>query len=187
MVERYELQDMRELWLPYAKFQKWLDVELAVLSARSVVGEIPRDVYEVCNKVTRVDVARITELEKEFKHDMNAFVVSVQEQIQNAWSTLYASEFHKGLTSSNIEDPALILMLRDAIDLISAQLQQLSIILRNKAKQHKWTYMIPRTHGQYAEPTTFGHELCVFLQNIIRGEEQLKQVYEEVLCCASIS
>jgi adenylosuccinate lyase len=174
MLDRYATPEMQALWgNEKTKFEYWLKVELAVLEARVTLGMLSREAFEAIRTHAAVDVARIHALDKEYRHDLIAFVVCVQESLQKAGVGQYKEEFHKDLTSYDVEDPAFILMLREANELILAELRKLLETLRHKAHEHKRTLMIGRTHGQYAEPTTFGHLLLVFADCAFRNDARL--------------
>lgn len=177
--ERYTLAPMKRLWNPRTKFQYWHKVECALIWARAVFGELQSGAFEAARdriEITNQTVKRIKTLEKDFDHDMICFVLAVKEQLGD-----FANEYHKEITSYDIEDPALILMLREAIDLILKELYLLEKTLRKRALEHKWTLMIARTHGQFAEPTTFGHLLMVYAEAIGRSTRRLKDVLEKEL------
>ena len=182
MLARYTLKPMRDLWSKKAKFQGWHDVECAWMQARVDFNELSSD---VCGQVKAIQVTskmvkRIKELDTGpggYRHDMIAFVVTVQEQIGEEW----ASEYHKKITSYDIEDPALIILLRNAVGLISKEAYKFEEVLHKKAMEHKWTLMIGRTHGQYAEPTTFGHLLIVYAEAVRRSIQRLEYVLDNEL------
>ena len=178
MLDRYTLQPMKELWHPRTKFQFWHNVESAWLRARADFGELPQEAHKAAGaaKVTKRTLERIKTLEEEYDHDMIAFVVAMQEQMGN-----WADEYHKRITSYDIEDPALIMLIRGAIMLIIGESVELEGALRRKAKEHKWTLMIARTHGQYAEPTTFGHLLMVYAEAVHRSSERLEFILDHEL------
>lgn len=177
MLTRYTLDPMKRLWGdPGAKFQYWLKVELAMLKARQLKGQITEGCYNAIAANAKIDVARIDQLEGEFRHDMIAFVVAVQESLTAAGAGQYKEELHKYLTSYDTEDPAMILMLRRAVELVLLELEQLSDALCIQADANKDVPMIARTHGQFAEPTTFGAMLLVHYYEIDRSMERLKYV-----------
>jgi len=187
-LERYTLAPMHQLWVQEeTKFKTWLGVELAVLRARANLGQLSMAAYEAIKDHARVNVARIKELEADYDHDMIAFVVMIQESLRAAGVGEWASEFHKGVTSYDIEDPALIIMLRSAVSLIIGELEVLRTMLWRRAEEHKWTLMIGRTHGQDAEPTTFGHLLLVYAEAIGRSIRRLQTAVEEELSEGKIS
>lgn len=189
MIERYTLPEMSKLWK--TKFENWWRVEEAVLEARfSLYGEPPEEAIEdIAEAVSAagISAARIKELEAIYEHDLIAFVVHIQEIIKAAGLGQYAGEIHKWMTSYDTEDPAMVLMLREAIWLIVGELTLLEQALRKRAAEHKWTLMIARTHGQYAEPTTFGHLLLVYAEAIKRSIHRLEYVLENELKEAKLS
>ncbi len=188
MLSRYTRPEMRELWVrEETKFEYWLQVELAFLWARESRGDIPRGVYEAIQNNAVIDVYRINEIEEEVQHDMIAFVKMIQEGLQRKGIGQYAAYFHQLLTSYNVEDPAMILMLRKALDLIDHELAKLRDALLKKANEHKNTYMIMRTHGQFAEPSTFGHLLLVYERGIQRAMNRINLVMENELSDGNIS
>jgi adenylosuccinate lyase len=178
MLDRYTLQPMKVLWHPQAKFQFWHNVECAWLRARVDFGELPQEAHKAAEsaKVTKRTLERIKTLEEEYDHDMIAFVVTMQEQMGD-----WAGEYHKRITSYDIEDPALIMLIRSAIVLIIGESAELEGVLRRKAEEHKWTLMIGRTHGQYAEPITFGHLMMVYAEAIARSIKRLEDVLDKEL------
>ncbi|MBI1888310.1 MAG: adenylosuccinate lyase, partial [Candidatus Spechtbacteria bacterium] len=178
MLDRYTLKPMKELWHPETKFQFWHNTECSWMKARADFGELPQEASDAAEavKVDSHTLARIKTLEEEYDHDMIAFVVAMQEQMGE-----WASEYHKRITSYDIEDPALIMLLRSATMLIISEAAGLENALREKAQEHKWTLMIGRTHGQYAEPTTFGHLLIVYAEAIRRSIERLEFVLDHEL------
>ncbi len=188
MLERYTLPPMRELWLrEETKFEHWHQVELAVLLARAKKGEITMAAYEAIRDHTKIDVARIEALEAELEHDMLAFIGCVQEALDAAGVGQYRGVYHRKLTSYDVEDPALIRMLRQAVALILIELFGLRHALETKAHEHQWTLMIARTHGQYAEPDTFGHLLLVFARAVSRSIRRLHTVLDTELAEGKIS
>jgi len=187
MLTRYTRPEFLALWSEQNKKQMWLGVEIAFLAARVTFGSLSSEAYSAIRTHAKVDLARMDELEAEFSHDMIAFVVAVQESLEKAGAGQYASEFHKLLTSYDIEDPAMVMLLRRAVALDIDALSALEDTLRIKAKEHKWTLMIARTHGQYAEPDTFGHLLLVYAEAIQRGRERLQHALSHELAEAKIS
>lgn len=188
MLKRYTLLPMRELWLrEETKFERWHEVELAVLYARAVLGEISMAAYEAIRDHAKINVARIETLEAELEHDMLAFIGSIQESLDTAGVGQYRGEYHKKLTSYDVEDPSLMVRLRQAVKLILTELTALRNALAIKAHEHQWTLMIAATHGQDAEPTTFGHLLLVYATAVERSIERLRWVLEHELAEGKIS
>lgn len=187
MIPRYTLKPFDKLWSDESKFRHWLKVELAVLYARMQLGEITGDAYEAISECANFDVERIDELEAEFDHDLIAFVVCVQEYIEKAGYKEYASEFHKKLTSFDTEDPALVLMLRSALNEILNQLNSLIDTFKAKSIEHKWSLMMAITHGQNAEPGSFGALLLVYYNELLRCRERFFVILDDDLSEAKIS
>ena len=188
MLTRYTLEPMKRLWGdPAVKFQYWLKVELAMLKARQLQGQITEECYNAIAANAKVDVARIDQLEAEFRHDMIAFVVAVQESLAAAGAGRYKEELHKYLTSYDTEDPAMILMLRRAVELVLIELELLSDALCVQVDACKDVPMIARTHGQFAEPTTFGALLLVHYYEIDRSIDRLKHILETDLAEGKMS
>src|SRR3989344_7802776 len=179
MLDRYTLPPMKELWVrKETKFEFWLRVELAYLLARLKLVQLSEDTYDTIKGHAKINVNRIEELDREYRHDLIAFIVAVQESLAQAGvSSEDQSELHKGLTSYDTEDPAMILMMREAVQLNLDALRSLAVALENKAGEHQWTLMIARTHGQFAEPDTFGHLLFVFAVAVRRGICRLETAY----------
>ena len=147
MLDRYALEPMKSLWSDEEnKFRYWLKVELAVLWAKSEMGIISKDIYEKIEKSASFNVERIKELEAVYEHDMIAFITNVQEFIEQAGYGNIKEEFHKGVTSYDIEDPTMVLLLRRSTLEISGELKKLIETIWQKAEEHKWTLMISRTH-----------------------------------------
>lgn len=187
MLERYTLPPMRELWSEEEKFALWRKVELAFLKAREEKHDLSSEAYAAIKTYACVDIVRIAELESVYGHDMEAFVVSAQESLEKAGFGHYKHEFHKGLTSYDVEDPALVLLLHYAVHLIRNELKRLANDLCKQAKAHQWTLMSARTHGQDAKPSTFGHLLAVFVDEVERSIGRLDDCLGRELAEAKIS
>ena len=175
MIDRYCLPEMRQLWDLKTKYDTWLEVEIAVAEAHAELGNIPREAAQAIRQGARYDLARALELEQTMRHDLLAFVTAVQENLGPE-----GRYFHYGVTSYDIEDPALCLLMRRAIDLLLRDLDGLCAAIRGRAREHKWTVMIGRTHGVHAEPLTFGFKLAVWLSEFERSGERLRQAREAV-------
>lgn len=190
MLKRYTLEPMGELWSEKSKFRHWLMVELAALRAKRALNYLPAEVYETIRDAASpdiIDTDRIEELEGVFRHDMIAFVTTVQEALERTGAGAYKGEFHKGWGSYDIEDPALMIMLRKATSMIMGGLDDLQRVLVKQAARYKRAYMIGRTHGQWALPTTFGCLLMVHREEILRGIRNLERLMECELAEAKMS
>ena len=171
MIARYTRPEMGRMWDTETKYQKWLDVEIAVCEAWAEIGEIPRDALKNIRKHARFDIAEIDEIEKVVKHDVIAFLTSV------AHSLGAESRFiHKGLTSSDILDTALALLMRDASDIIIKDIKELMRVLKRQAHQHKEVPMMGRSHGVHAEPVTFGLKCALWYEEMKRNLARMKHV-----------
>src|SRR3954471_13112156 len=151
MISRYTLPEMGALWSEATKFQKWLDVEIAVCEVHAEMGVIPSAALEEIKARARFTVERIHEIEQTTDHDVIAFTTNLAESIGPA------SRFvHYGLTSSDVVDTANALLLRDSCDILLGKTEALLEVLKRRALEFKLTPQIGRTHGIHAEPTSFG-------------------------------
>lgn len=173
MIPRYTRPEMERLWNVENKYKKWLDVEIAVCKAWTELGEIPVDALKAIKKKARFDVKKIDEIEKVVKHDVIAFLTSVAENV-GAESRF----IHKGLTSSDILDTALALLMRDASDIIIKDIKMLMDVLKRQAYKYKDTPMIGRSHGVHAEPVTFGLKFALWYEDMKRNLERIKRAKE---------
>lgn len=154
---------MGRIWTPENRYRTWLDIELAVCEAWTERGAIPAESMERIRSKANFDPQRIDEIEKITRHDVIAFTTSVAEFVGED------SRFiHKGLTSYDVVDTALSLLLKQAGLLIREGLVNLLEALKSRAFEHKFTYMIGRSHGIHAEPITFGLKLAVFYGEMSR-------------------
>jgi adenylosuccinate lyase len=175
MIDRYTLPEMGALWSEETKFQKWLDVEIAVCEVHAEMGTIPRDAPEQIKSRAKFSVARINEIEKTTDHDVIAFTTNLAESIGKA------SRFvHYGLTSSDVVDTANALLLRDACDLLLKKIDPLLDVLKRRALEFEHTPQIGRTHGIHAEPTSFGLTFALWYDEMRRNRERLMKARETV-------
>ena len=175
MIDRYTTQAMRDLWSPENKTRKWLDVEIAVCDGLEQFGRIPAGTTAAIRAGAKFDLARMAELEKETRHDVMAFVKNVAENLGEEGRYV-----HYGVTSYDIVDTALSLLLRDSCDLLLASSERLIATIRRRAREHKDTIMIGRTHGIHAEPITFGFKLATWLDEMNHSIERLQQAKKAV-------
>jgi len=175
MIARYTRPEMGKLWDLENKYQKWLDVEIAACEAWAELGEIPRDALKSIRKKAIFDVNKIDEIEKVVKHDVIAFLTSVAQSLGPE------SRFiHKGLTSSDILDTALALLMRDASDIIVRDIIELMDVLKKQAYKYKETPMIGRSHGIHAEPMTFGLKFALWYEDMKRNLARMKKARETI-------
>jgi adenylosuccinate lyase len=175
MIPRYTRPEMGKLWDIETKYQKWLDVEIAACEAWAELGEIPKDALKAIKKKARFDIQRIDEIEKVVKHDVIAFLTSVAQNLGTE------SRFiHKGLTSSDILDTALALLLQDAADIIIKDIRELMDVLKSQAYKYKNTPMMGRSHGVHAEPITFGLKFALWYEDMKRNLERIKKAKDVI-------
>ena len=170
MIPRYQRPALRELWSLENQYASWLEVELAVVETQAALGLVPAEAAARLRALARVDPDRIAALEEETRHDVLAFVASIEEQAGQA-----ARYFHYGLTSSDVLDTALALRLVRALDIITDGLDELRAALKTAALAHKKTLIIGRSHGIHAEPTTFGLKMALFHAEFGRRRESLME------------
>jgi adenylosuccinate lyase len=175
MIDRYTLPEMGALWSEETKFQKWLDVEIAVCEVHAEMGTIPRDSLEQIKNRAKFSVARINEIEKTTDHDVIAFTTNLAESIGEP-----ARFVHYGLTSSDVVDTANALLLRDACDLILKKIDALLEVLKRRAFEFKSTPQVGRTHGIHAEPTSFGMTFALWYDEMRRNQKRLRKARETV-------
>src|ERR671919_1464570 len=175
MIDRYTLPEMGALWSEQNKFQKWLDVEIAVCEVHAENGTIPRDALEQIKSRAKFSVDRINEIEKTTNHDVIAFTTNLAESIGEA------SRFvHYGLTSSDVVDTANALLLRDASGILLKKVEKLMDALKRRAFEFKNTPQVGRTHGIHAEPTSFGLTFALWFDEMRRNRERLLRAREAV-------
>jgi adenylosuccinate lyase len=166
---------MTAIWSQENKYQKWLDVEIAACEAMVKLGQVPAAAVETIKSKAVINVARIDEIEKITKHDVIAFVTSLTEKIGEDGRFI-----HMGLTSSDVLDTALAMQLKEAAEILLDDLDQLLIVLKKRAFEHKNTLMIGRSHGIHAEPITFGLKMALWYQEMQRNRERLVRAKETV-------
>lgn len=169
MIPRYQRPVMADLWSLESQYKSWLEVELAVAETQAEMGLIPEDTPVAVRAKAVVNVDRIEEIEAQVRHDVIAFVTSIEEQVGGP-----ARYFHYGLTSSDVLDTALALRLSRALDIILADLDELLEALKVRALEFKNTLTIGRSHGIHAEPTTFGLKLAVYYDEFQRHKVRLQ-------------
>ncbi len=166
---------MAKLWSAENKFKKWLEVELAVCEAWYELGEIPEHALKIIKEKASFDIKRIDEIELSVKHDVIAFLQSVSETIGPE-----SRYVHKGLTSSDVVDTALSLLMREAADIIIDDINNLLSILKDNALKYKNILCMGRTHGVHAEPLSFGLKFCLWYSDMQRNLERLKRAREVI-------
>ena len=175
MIPRYSRPEMSTIWTEQAKYERWLEVEIAVCEARAKTGEIPKEAVDRIKESADFDINDIAKYQAITHHDMTAFLQSLAENIGDD-----ARYVHYGLTTSDVWDTATGLQLRDSCTLLLADLENLSSSLENLARSHKDTLCVGRTHGVHAEPTTFGLKIAVWVDEMRRNKIRLAQASKTI-------
>jgi adenylosuccinate lyase len=176
MIPRYTPNDFRDLWSAKAKVHAWLDVELAACAAAEEAGLVPRGTAESIRALDLdLDADRIDEIERTTKHDVIAFLTHVEELAGPP-----ARYLHLGLTSSDVLDTSLAVLLVRATDKLLARTDALVAALARRTEEHRKTPMIGRSHGIHAEPVTFGVVLAGHLAEVKRGRARLRAARREI-------
>ena len=175
MIERYTLPEMGAVWSQQNKFQKWLDVEIAVCEVHAEDGIIPQDALEQIKSKAAFSVERINEIEKTTDHDVIAFTTNLAENIGDA-----ARFVHYGLTSSDVVDTANALLLKESCGLLLEKVDALLEVLKRRAFEFKETPQIGRTHGIHAEPTSFGLVWALWYSEMKRNRKRLRRAAKAV-------
>lgn len=169
MIERYTRPEMGAIWTEQNKYQAWLEVEILACEAWAELGDIPKEDVAKIRENASFDVNRILEIEQETRHDVVAFTRAVSETLgeERKW-------VHYGLTSTDVVDTALSYLIKQANDILRKDIVNFIDIIATKAKEHKHTVMMGRTHGVHAEPTTFGLKLGLWYEEMKRNLERFE-------------
>lgn len=182
MIDRYAFEPMKSLWCDKKKYDSWLKVELAVCEVRKELGLLDRETYDLIKKKASFSVKRINEIEKITRHDVLAFTTNVGENLGE-----YSRYFHQGMTSSDILDTSLSLILQEASLIIIKDIKELMRILKQLAFENKDTIMIGRTHGVHAEPITLGFKFTLWYSEMCRNLKRMENTLEEDVSFGKIS
>ena len=175
MLSRYTHPEMGKLWQEGYEYERWLEVELAVAEVMAERGEIPREAMDTIRRKAQVNPQRVLEIEAVVRHDLIAFLQAVVEEIGEDGKYL-----HLGLTSSDVKDTALSLVLRDSGLLLKKDLAALREATAKRALESKYMVMVGRTHGIHAEPLTFGLKLALWVAELDRQRERPDQAISSV-------
>ena len=175
MIKRYSNPEMARIWTDENEFQTMLDIEIHACEAMAELGQIPAAAVPVIKERAKFSVERIREIERETRHDILAFLQAVAENVGDE-----AKYIHLGLTSSDVKDTALGVMMRQAADIIIADLEKFRQVLLRRAAEHKYTVMIGRTHGIHAEPITLGLKFALWLDETERNIERMERARARV-------
>lgn len=168
MVDRYSLSPMKEIWELNSQYERWLEVELAVIKTFEEIGHAPEGTYEKVKQTACIDVERIIEIEEITRHDVIAFIKSTTQDMGDE-----ARYFHMGMTSSDVVDTAWSLGMKKALELIIDKLDEFIDVLKKGALRYKNTVSLGRTHGIHAEPTSFGLKWLSYLSEAKRNRHRL--------------
>lgn len=175
MIDRYEVPEIARIWSEENKFRKWLDVELAITEVWHEWGQVPAASMRNIREKANFNVPRINEIEEKVKHDVIAFLTSVEEFVGPD-----SAYIHKGITSYDIVDTALSLLIRESLGVIIPMTEKLRSLLLEKAFLYKDLTAIGRTHGIHAEPIAFGVKFLIWCEemnrNLIRLENAQKTI-----------
>ena len=175
MIPRYSREKMEKIWSPQNRYQKWLDVEIAACEAMAKKGKIPQKALAKIKLKVSINVKRIDEIEKTTKHDVIAFLTSLTEKVGEDGRFI-----HMGLTSSDVLDTSLAVLLKEAAETLLSDIDELLKVLKKKALEHKKTLMIGRSHGIHAEPITFGLKMALWYQEMQRNRQRLVNAKESI-------
>ena len=178
MIPRYSRKEITKIWEQQNKFEIWLKIEILICEALTIKGIIPKSALQNIKKA-KFDQRRIDKIEKDVKHDVIAFLTNLSENIGSD------SRFiHQGVTSSDILDTCTSLQLKQSCIIIKKELKRLINVLKQKSLQHKKTPCIGRSHGIFAEPTTFGLKLLGKYYEFSRSYERLIEAEKNISICA---
>lgn len=175
MIDRYTRPEMGAIWTDENRYNAWLEVEILADEAWAELGDIPKEDVQKIRDNASFDVARILQIEAETRHDVVAFTRAVSETLgeERKW-------VHYGLTSTDVVDTAYGYLLKQANDILRADLKKFTAIIGEKAKEHQHTVMMGRTHGVHAEPTTFGLKLALWYSEMKRNVERFEHAAKGV-------
>ena len=179
MIPRYSRKEISEIWKPKNKFKIWLKIEILICEALNELGKVPTKSLKVIKEKAKFDEKRIDEIEKDVKHDVIAFLTNLAENIGEE------SRFiHQGVTSSDILDTTLSIQLKESCLIIKKELKKLLEVLKEKAVSYKKTPCIGRSHGIFAEPTTFGLKMLGKYFEFKRSYERFLEAEKNISVCA---
>ncbi|MBJ6726226.1 adenylosuccinate lyase [Geomesophilobacter sediminis] len=175
MIERYSRPEMARIWEPQNRYAKWLEIEIYACEAHAEMGRIPADAVDRIKAKASFDVERIDEIERTVKHDVIAFLTSVADYIGED-----SRHMHLGLTSSDVLDTSFAMLLKEAGELIIADVKRLMEVIKKRAYEHKMTPMMGRSHGIHAEPVTFGIKMALWYDEMARNLKRLQAALETI-------
>jgi len=178
MIPRYSRPEMAAIWEPENRFRIWLEIEAHACDAQAELGVIPAEAARAVRERGDFEIARIDAIEAETHHDVIAFLTNLAEHVGPE-----ARFVHQGMTSSDVLDTCLAVQLDQAARLLLADLDGLLAVLKRRAREHKTTLCIGRSHGIHAEPTTFGLKLAGHYAEFARDRGRLEAARAEIATC----
>ena len=179
MIPRYSRPEMARIWEPENRFRIWFEIEAAAAEAQAALGTIPQSAARAIREKGAFEIDRIDAIERETRHDVIAFLTNLAEHVGPE-----ARFLHQGMTSSDVLDTCLAVQLKEAADLLLADLDALLAALKRRAFEHKYTPTVGRSHGIHAEPTTFGLKLAGHYAEFDRNRARLVAARKEIATCA---
>ncbi len=175
MIERYTLPKMGRIFEDQFKYETWLKIEILAVEARVKMGQVPAEDLITIQQKAKFDVKRVLEIEETTKHDVIAFLTNVAEYVGSA-----SRHIHYGMTSSDILDTTLSYQMKSAGELLLERIRKFQEILKRQAKKHKHTFMIGRSHGIHAEPTSMGLKFALWFEEAKRNEIRLENAIKSI-------
>ncbi len=179
MIDRYSRKEIKLIWEDQNKYSIWLEIEVAAAEAMEKLKVIPKGVAKKVKSKAKIDVKKIIDIENKVKHDVIAFLTSINEKVGKDSRFL-----HKGMTSSDVLDTCFNIQLKQSGNILLRDIDQLLSSIKKQATKHKYTLCIGRSHGIHAEPITFGLKMLTFYQEFIRNKKRLENAIKEISTCA---
>jgi adenylosuccinate lyase len=175
MIERYTRPEIGAIWSDENRFRIWLEIETLAVEAQAELGVVPVEAARAIRERGAFDVARVLEIEETTKHDVIAFLTNVAEYVGEP-----SRYVHLGMTSSDVLDTCLAVQLKQAGEILLADLEALRDVLARRAVEFKHTLMIGRSHGIHAEPITFGLKLALWYEEVKRNIERMRRANDVI-------
>jgi adenylosuccinate lyase len=179
MIERYSRKEIKNIWEDFNRYSIWLEIELAAAEAMEKLKIIPKGIVKKVKSKAKINPRRIQQIEEKVKHDIIAFLTSINEKVGKE-----AKYLHKGMTSSDVLDTCFNLQLKQSGEILLKDISQLLQSIKKQALKHKFTLCIGRSHGIHAEPITFGLKMLTFYQEFLRNKKRLENSINEISSCA---
>src|SRR3989339_135647 len=177
MIERYTRPEIGNIWTEQFKLESWLKVEILACEARAQMGDIPQSDLDEIKSKAKFDAKRVLEIEETTKHDVIAFLTNVAENVGPA-----SRHIHYGMSSSDVLDTALVIQMKAAGELLLKNLNELKLVLKKRALEHKKTICVGRSHGIHAEAYSMGLKFALWYEEAKRNLERLEHAVKSVSC-----